>query len=567
MEETGGVSRVNGSQWAWKVLQQLGVDTVFGIPGGAILPLVDAMVGEGEALRFIVTRHEAAAIHAADGYARASGRPGVVLVTSGPGGTNVLTGLSTAMADSVPLVVLIGQVALPLIGTDAFQEADLFSMTMPVVKHSWRVNDPNAIGDVLAEAVYTAVHGRPGPVAVEFPKDVQLANVDPAESRRLFQVPAFDGAAAEFRIGAIRWARARTLMRHARRPVIYAGGGVTASGTGALVRLLAERWQAPVTTTLMGLGVVPADHPLALGMLGMHGTWTANHAMQEADLILALGARFDDRVTGLVSEFAPKAKIIHAEVDHAEIGKIVTPHLALEGDLRAILPKLVRLAPRAKHTAWLNLLREWQRQHPLRYQADPDVLAAPKALQLIAAALDDEDVVVTEVGQHQMWAALYMPRRHPRRFITSGGLGTMGYGFPAAMGAQVALPERRVCLIAGDGSIQMNLQEFSTLAQYRMPIWTVILNNAGHGMVRQWQDLFHGERRHGVLLENPDFVKLAEAFGIPGFSVASADALREALEAMKALDGPVVLEVMVPQDDHVYPMVPSGQPLSMVIEG
>ncbi len=550
---------MNGSQWAWKALESLNVDTIFGIPGGAILPLVDAMAEEGKALSFIVTRHEAAAVHAADGYARAGGKPGVVLVTSGPGGTNVLTGLSTAMADSVPMVVLIGQVPISLIGTDAFQEADLFTMTMSVVKHSWRVTEANAVAEILEEAMYFASHGRPGPVVVEFPKDVQLAEVT---AIRHWQPPEDVPAS----VRPLDWSRARSLMRFAKRPVIYLGGGVTASNTAELARHLAEKVDTPVVSTLMGLGVMPHEHPLFLGMLGMHGTWTANHAIQDADLILALGARFDDRVTGRVDQFAPKAKIIHVEVDAAEIDKIVHSDLPIHGDLREVLPKLLKIAPKVRHPAWKKVLSGWRREHPLRYPLTPSWLSAPQALEIIADHLSADDVVVTEVGQHQMWAALYIPRSLPRRFVTSGGLGTMGYGFPAAMGAKLARPHSRVCLIAGDGSIQMNLQEFATLAQYRMAVWVIIFNNSGHGMVRQWQDLFHGERRHGELLENPDFVKLAAAFQIPGFSVNTAEALNEALATMKAIDGPVVLEVLVPQDDHVYPMVPSGQPLSMVIE-
>ncbi|MBX5467422.1 MAG: biosynthetic-type acetolactate synthase large subunit [Firmicutes bacterium] len=552
---------MNGAQWTWNVLKQLGVDTIFGIPGGAILPLVDAMVAEHPDLRFIVTRHEAAAIHAADGYARVSGRPGVVLVTSGPGGTNVVTGLATAMTDSVPLVVLIGQVPTPLIGTDAFQEADLFSMTMPIVKHSWRITRPQEIAGVLEQAVRVATSGRPGPVAIEFPKDMQLAEVPDA---RWEPSPAPEPTAW---VRPLEWARVRSLLRYARRPVLYVGGGVTASDTAHWVRQIAERYQIPVTTTLMGLGTFPGLHPLSLGMLGMHGTWTANHAMQEADLILALGVRFDDRVTGKVDQFAPHAKIVHAEVDPAEVGKIVRPHVVLRGDLRCTLPRLARLAEPKRHDAWLAQLERWKAEHPLKVGDEGAGLSAPKALSIIARYLNDDDPVVTEVGQHQMWAALVVPRGLPRRFITSGGAGTMGYGFPAAMGAQLGHPRGRVCLLAGDGSFQMNLQEMATLAQYQLPIWVIIINNLGHGMVRQWQDLFHGERRHGVFLLNPDFVKLAEAFGIPGFSVNQAGALEEALAVMQRIEGPVVLEVVVPEDEHVYPMVPAGQPLSMVLEG
>lgn len=554
---------MTGAEQAWNVLTRLGVDVVFGVPGGAILPLVDAMVAKKETLEFIVTRHESAAIHAADGYARVSGRPGVVLATSGPGGTNVITGLSTAMADSVPIVLVLGQVPTALIGTDAFQEADLFSMTMPVVKHSWRIRHPDEIGPVLAEAYETARVGRPGPVVVEFPKDTQLAELTGSPPTPEVTLPA-----SFLRTPPLAWARARAYLARARRPVFYVGGGVNTSDTAGLVRQMAERYQAPVTTTLMGLGAFPASHPLSLGMLGMHGTWTANQAMQEADLILALGVRFDDRVTGRVDAFAPKARIIHVEIDPAEVNKIISADAVLRGDLRRILPKLDKMIPVRSHRAWLNLLAQWKREHPLRVpKSPPGTVSAPRALEILRNVIRPQDVVVTEVGQHQMWAALFIPRELPRTFVTSGGVGTMGHGFPAAMGAQVAKAGSRVFLIAGDGSFQMNLQELATLVQYRIPIRIIVLNNQGHGMVRQWQDLFHGHRRYGVKLLNPDFVKLAEAYGMRGFTVNSEAALEEALEVMTGVEGPVLLEVVVPEDEHVYPMVPAGRSLSEVIEG
>lgn len=553
---------MTGADKAWEVLTRLGVDVVFGVPGGAILPLVDAMVARKDALRFIVTRHEAAAIHAADGYARVTGKPAVAMATSGPGGTNIITGLATAMADSVPLVLIIGQVSTTLIGTDAFQEADLFSMTMSVVKHSWRVTDANAVGPVLAEAFRLAGHGRPGPVVVELPKDVQLKEIT-GEARLESIEPV-----SRPRGNPVAWARIKAYLRQARRPIFYIGGGVVNSNTHNWVLRMAERYQAPVTTTLMGMGAFPASHPLSLGMLGMHGTWTANHAMQEADLIIALGVRFDDRVTGKVDEFAPKARIIHIEVDPAEVDKIVRPHITIQGDLREMLPRLNAIVPVRRHREWLRLLAQWQQEHPLRPPASPEgSVASARALAIVHRAISADDIVVTEVGQHQMWAALYLPRERPRTFLTSGGAGTMGYGFPAAMGAKVAKPDRRVLLVAGDGSLQMNLQEFGTLVQYNIAIWILVFNNQGHGMVRQWQDLFYEKRRYGVKLMNPDFVKLADAYGIPGFTVSSEDSLGEALAVMKTMEGPVLLEIIVSEDEHVYPMVPAGLSLSMVLEG
>lgn len=552
---------MTGAERAWDVLVELGVDTVFGVPGGAILPLVDAMVAKEDVLRFVVTRHESAAVHAGDGYARVSGRPAVVMATSGPGGTNVITGLSTAMADSVPIVLVLGQVPSGLIGTDAFQEADLFTMTMPVVKHSWRIRHANEIGPILKEAYATAQSGRPGPVVVEFPKDTQLQAVG-AEKTIDFSTPAVH------RRQPLAWARVRSYLSRAERPIFYIGGGVISSGTAGYIREMAERYDAPVTTTLMGLGGFPSSHPLSLGMLGMHGTWTANHAMQEADLIIALGVRFDDRVTGRLDSFAPRARFIHVEVDPAEVNKIVSADAALIGNLVDVLPKLSRIIPSATHAPWLAQLRRWQNEHPVRTPSSPTgAVSAPRALEILRSVIRPQDIVVTEVGQHQMWTALFIPRENPRTFVTSGGVGTMGHGFPAAMGAQVANSEAQVYLIAGDGSFQMNLQELATLVQYQIPIRIVVLNNQGHGMVRQWQDLFHGGRRYGVKLLNPDFVKLAEAYGMRGFTVNSEGALAEALSVLGDHPGPVLLEVVVPEDEHVYPMVPAGRSLSEVIEG
>lgn len=554
---------MTGAELAWKICKDLGVSKVFGVPGGAILPLVDAMVAHQDTLELIVTRHESAAIHAADGYARVTGRPALALATSGPGGTNVITGLATAMTDSVPVVLILGQVATTLIGTDAFQEADLFAMTMSVVKHSWRITDTDEIAAILHEAYRVAAEGRPGPVVVEFPKNIQLAEV----ARAAVTLPAVE-TRSRWKPSALGWAKARAYLAHAKRPVLYVGGGVIASGTARELTALAERFDCPVTTTLLGLGGFPSSHPLSLGMLGMHGTWYANHAMQEADLIIACGVRFDDRVTGKLDDFAPKARIIHIEVDHAEINKLVRPDVVMHGDLAEVLPRLSEITPTRKHSAWRQIIENWKTEHPLRVPSSPTgTIATASALQVLRDILDPEDVVVTEVGQHQMWAALYIPRDRPRRFLTSGGAGTMGYGFPAAMGAKVALPQRRVVLVAGDGSFQMNLQELATLAQYRIGVIILVLNNQGHGMVRQWQDLFHGKRRYGVHLTNPDFVKLADAFGIQGFSVNTVEGLREALTVTHAVDRPVLIEVAIPEDEHVYPMVPAGRSLSTILEG
>ncbi len=553
---------MTGAERVWHTLQELGARAVFGVPGGAVLPLVDALSLTSD-LPFIVTRHESAAIHAADGYARISGRPGVALVTSGPGGTNALTGLMTAMTDSTPLVVLVGQVPTGLIGTDAFQETDLFTMALAVVKHSWKLDRADDVDEVIRKAYHTAVEGRPGPVMVELPKDVQLAG-------EKFPAMGWHAPSPEpWSFPPLQKARARAYLKRAKRPVFYIGGGVAASGTADVIMRWAERFHAPVTTTLMGLGAFPADHPLSLGMLGMHGTYTANHAIQAADLILALGVRFDDRVTGRVDQFAPNARIIHIEVDPAEHNKIIAPHVTLRGDLRVVADHFDGLVPQAEHREWLKTLRQWQAEHPLRIpSAPPERLATAQVLSRVGEWIADNDAVVTDVGQHQMWAALFVPRRQTHRFLTSGGAGTMGYGLPAAIGAQVALGDGgRIVLIAGDGSFQMNLQELATVAQYQIPMTILLMNNGGHGMVRQWQDLFHGQRRHGVHLKNPDFVDLVRVFGIEGFTVQSEAQLEEAWQRASVHSGPVFLEVKVDPDEMVFPMVPSGRSLSDVIEG
>jgi acetolactate synthase-1/2/3 large subunit len=550
---------MTGAAQVWDTLRAAGVTVVFGIPGGAILPLVDALFATD--IDLVVTRNESAAAHAADGYARASGRVGVCLATSGPGGTNVLTGLGTAQSDSVPLLVLVGQVPLSLIGTDAFQGTDVFGLSLGLTKHSYRITHPNQIPGVLGEAMAVALSGRPGPVLVEIPKDVQQAAVTEvwplASSPRHLPRPS-----------ALDWARARRLLRESVRPVIYCGGGVVASDTRESLVGLSERFAAPVVSTLMGLGAMPASHPHFLGMLGMHGTWTANHAVSAADLLIAVGARFDDRVTGRVADFAAQARVLHLDVDPAEIGKIVQVDAALPGDLRHVLPRLAILAPSRRHTSWWNTIRGWQQSHPLRAPADGsgDGIPSPAVMQALAQVLRADDVVATEVGQHQMWAALYLPRSEPRTFITSGGSGTMGYGFPAAIGAARARPDSRVVSIMGDGSFQMNLQELATVAQYQVPLLMVVMNNGGHGMVRQWQDLFYQGRRHGIALANPDFVKLAASFGLAARQAETRAELDVILADWDRDGGALLVEVKVPVTEPVFPMVASGEPLTAVRE-
>ncbi len=555
---------MTGAEHLWEELKRLGVDTVFGVPGGAVLPLVDALSAHKD-IPFIVTRHESAAIHAADGYARVSGKPGVALVTSGPGGTNALTGLMTAMTDSVPMVVLAGQVPTALIGTDAFQETDLFTMALSVVKHSWKAENVNNLGGVVRDAYRLAQAGRPGPVLIELPKDVQLAPVSADEAGDV--APTYRPV-SPWSCPSLLKARLRSYFARAQRPIFYVGGGVVSSETGHWVKLWSERYQAPVTSTLMGLGAFPANHPHWLGMLGMHGTYAANNAVQEADLIVALGVRFDDRVTGRIEHFAPKARIVHVEVDQAERDKLVKTDMTLCGDLRDVSPVLDSLVPSIKHEPWMEVIKKWQAEHPLRMgEAPPGQLASPMVLSMLSQVLDDDDVVVTDVGQHQMWAALFIGRNRPHRFVTSGGAGTMGYGLPAAIGASMAAGDHLVVLVAGDGSFQMNLQELATVGQYQIPLLILVMNNGGHGMVRQWQDLFHGQRRHGVDLQNPDFVELARIFGIGGMTVDTIERLQEALRYMRQNHGPMIFDVRIDPDEKVFPMVPSGKSLSEVLEG
>lgn len=547
-----------GGQRLLAALKECGVEVMFGIPGGAILPLVDAL--HSSDIRLVVTRNEAAAAHAADGYARASGRVGVCLATSGPGGTNLLTGLSTAASDSIPVLALVGQVSTHLIGTDAFQETDVFGLSLGLTKESYRITDPRDIGPIVRRAMAVALHGRPGPVLIELPKDVQVAQVTEDGPEHPLPEPLPPPP-------ALRWARVRHYMKAARRPLLYIGGGMQNAPQELLVEL-SERYGAPVVSTLLGIGVMPSDHPHYLGMLGMHGTWTANHAAHETDLLIAMGARFDDRVTSDIKSFAPYARIIHMEIDPAEVGKIVPADLVLLGDVRDLLPKLVEIAPRRVHRAWWETIRRWQREHPLPIREDiGDGIPSPIVMRTLGKMLAPTDVVTTEVGQHQMWAALHLPRYRPRTFLTSGGTGTMGYGFPAAIGAAFARPHARVVAILGDGSFQMQLAELATVSQYGVPILLLLLNNHGHGMVRQWQDLFYGGRRVGSDLVNPDFVKIAEAFGIPGRRVEAQPELEAALQEWQAESGPFLIEVRVPVTEPVFPMVPSGEPITAVREG
>jgi acetolactate synthase-1/2/3 large subunit len=549
-----------GSDAVIATLVREGVEIVFGMIGGAIMPVYDALYRRG-GLTHVMVGHEQGAAHMADGYARATGRPGVVFTTSGPGATNLVTGLATAMMDSIPMVALTGQVSSDLMGNDAFQEADVWGISMPITKHNYQVTDPAELPQVITEAFYVAQTGRPGPVLIDLPKDVaqRPCPEEVAEPR----IP--EGYRPGYRGDPRRIEQALELLRKSRRPVIMAGGGVIHAGASADLLSLAETLQIPVTSTLMGLGNFSIEHPLSLGMPGMHGTGYANLALRHCDLLLAVGTRLDDRITGRLEGFVPRAKLVHVDVDASEINKILPSAVPVVGDAKPVLAALVRGAAawpeRPDHGPWLSLVESFKRRFPLGYSSRGDVLAAPRVIQAIGR-LDDEAVIVTGVGQHQMFTALYYPFKRPRTFISSGGLGTMGFGLPAALGAKLGRPEATVICVDGDGSFLMNVQELATAVRYRIGVVVVILNNTYLGMVRQWQDMFLGRRRSQTGLECPPYDRVAQAFGAFGRRVARPDDLEPALDwalaQSRRMSLPVVLDVMVDPEAMVLPMVPPG---------
>ncbi len=542
-------------------LKAEGVDVVFGLPGGANLPTYDAFYDAG--IRHILVRHEAGGGHAAEGYAKATGKVGVALATSGPGATNLITPICDAMMDSVPVVFITGQVRTELLGTDGFQEADMIGISMPIVKHSFMIQDPLEIPRSIHEAFHIARTGRPGPVVVDIPQDLSRADIpyEPVTDVRLpgYQ-PTTEGNQKQIRIAA-------KALANARRPIIYAGGGVVSAGAGAELTELATADRFPVTCTVMGLGAFPGTHQQWLGMLGMHGTRAANYAMDEADLICAIGARFDDRVTGKLSEFAPRAKFIHIDIDPAEISKNVPAHIPIVGDAKNILPRLTaeyraQAADPGRLEEWWSRIRVWQERHPLRYEDSTDAEIKPQyMIQALYEATGGEAIVTSDVGQHQMWAAQYYHFPQARRWINSGGLGTMGFGLPAAMGAKVGCPDQAVVCIAGDGSVQMNMQELATCAQEGIAIKVFIMNNGYLGMVRQWQELFWDKRYSQVDMGQwPDFVKLAEAYGATGVRLEDKHTLVSDMKEVLATEGPVLVDVRVTREENTYPMIPAGQP-------
>ena len=554
--------RVNGGYALMDALHRHGVKHIFGYPGGAILPIYDELhKAESRGwLKHILVRHEQGGTHAADAYARATGQVGVCFGTSGPGATNLVTGIATAQMDSVPMVVITGQVPRVAIGTDAFQETDIFGITLPIVKHSWVVRDPRDIGRIVAEAFLIAASGRPGPVLIDVPKDVGLEEFDYTPVAPGTAIPAGFKLPVSPDPAAV--AAALALIRQARRPLLYVGGGAISSGAHEAVKQLAERFRLPVTTTLMGKGAFDEKHPQSLGMLGMHGTAYANFAVTECDLLIATGARFDDRVTGRLDGFAPRAQVIHIDIDAAEMGKTRLPDVALVADVQAALEALLAASAQdsseGRTEAWLQRIDTWKQHYPLVVPA-PEGDIAPQEVVVALRELAPDAFYTTDVGQHQMWAAQFL-HNGPRRWISSAGLGTMGFGMPAAMGVQTAFPAEQVICVAGDASILMNIQELGTLSQYNLPVKVVVLNNGWQGMVRQWQESFYGERYSASEMMGgmPDFAALAEAFGVRGVCIEERSTLRQQLQEALDHPGPAFIDVKVRRNENCYPMVPPG---------
>jgi len=559
--------KMNGARILLECLLKEGVDTIFGYPGGTVINIYDELFNCKE-LRHILPRHEQAGTHAADGYARATGNVGVVIATSGPGATNTVTGIATAYMDSIPMVIITGQVHTTLIGNDAFQEVDIMGITRSCTKHNFLVRDVKDIAPIMKKAFYIARTGRPGPVLVDLPKDVQIAKTEfkyPEKVEMRGYKPTTGGHAGQI-------AKAVGMLLESKRPVIYAGGGVILSNAAGELTSLARMLQMPVTTTLMGLGAFPGDDENCLGMLGMHGAYCANMAMTNSDLIIAVGVRFDDRVTGKVETFAPHARIIHVDVDPTSIRKNVRVDLPIVGDVKDVLSKIIKKLEKLEDAVvsfrnalepWRGDIAGWKKKHPVSYTKSSTVIKPQLVIQKLLELSDENAIVATDVGQHQMWTAQFFRFNNPRTLITSGGLGTMGFGLPAAIGAQVAFPGRQVIAICGDGGIQMNIQEMATLVQNRLPVKIVIINNNVLGMVRQWQEMFFEKRYSHTSLELPiDYIKLAEAYGAKGFLATKPNEVEDVITSGFRESGPVIMEFKVAREEKVLPMVPAGASLN-----
>ena len=565
-EQEKQVQQVTGSDILIDALTEQNVEFVFGYPGGAVLPIYDALYRKKASFQHILTRHEQGAIHAAESYARVTGKPGVVLATSGPGATNLVTGIADAMIDSLPLVVLTGQVAKGVIGTDAFQEADVIGITTPITKYNYQVNNLEDLPKIIKEAFYIATTGRPGPVVIDIPKNISQGLLEPVHLDKNFKVH-LQGYQPTIYPNPLQVVKLLESIKQAKKPVVLAGAGVLFAKASTELKQFVEKYQIPVTNTLLGLGSFPGEHPLFLGMAGMHGTYAANMALTECDLLINIGARFDDRLTGNLQHFAPNAKVAHIDIDPAEISKNVDTEIPLVGDAKEVLKLLLTHEVETQDfQEWNNHLNQYKKEKPLWYEKPKEKLSPQWVVEQIYDITNGDAIVTTDVGQHQMWTAQYFQFNKPNRWVTSGGLGTMGFGLPAAIGAQLAAPNDTVVAILGDGGFQMTLQELAVIRERNLPIKVIILNNEALGMVRQWQETFYEERySESVFTYNPDFIKLAESYNIPGLLIDDEKNARKQLEQIFAIKGPVVVDCRIAPQECVYPMVAPGKGLHEMI--
>ena len=551
--------QVNGARIIIECLIEQGVDTVFGYPGGAVLHIYDELYKSSDKIKHILTAHEQGASHAADGYARATGKVGVCIATSGPGATNLVTGIATAYMDSIPMVAITGNVGTALLGKDSFQEVDISGITMPITKHNYIVKDISKLADIIREAFHIAASGRPGPVLIDVPKDLTINKWEYTKQEPKPVTCQSDCVNQEEIESFI------NLLKDSKKPFIYAGGGIISSGASKVLVEFAEKAQIPVTTSLMAMGVIPAQHPLFTGMVGMHGSKASNSGVTESDLLIVLGARFSDRVISDPSQFAPNAKIVHIDLDPAEIGKNIKAYHHIVGDVKQILEEVLDRIPEMEHNQWYDQVSQWKEDYPLDYQKGED-LTPQYVIQKISDVSEGNAIITTEVGQHQMWAAQFYNYKEPRTFITSGGLGTMGYGTGASIGAKIGMPHKQVVHIAGDGSFRMNCNELSTIQYYNIPVIIVIVNNQVLGMVRQWQTLFYENRHSQTTLDRgPNFVKLAEAYGIEGYEARTQEEFDTIFTKVYGSNVPVVIDCKVNKDEFVLPMVPPGAPINDLI--